>query len=173
MQIKKFCVILQVMHLFLPAHQLGKVTVHPGKEGSTRLFAEKRVNRFVAILCVYRLYGFCFLPCFLRYRMTLYMTSDLHVDHYAENRTEISSFIERYLPSCDVLCVAGDTADNPKIFIDFYRLASLKYRHIFLTFGNHDLTVKHDDSFLSNPFTQTEEKLKWLKEKLSELPDIW
>lgn len=104
--------------------------------------------------------------------MTLYMTSDLHVDHYAENRTEISSFIECYLPSCDVLCVAGDTADNPKIFIDFYRLASLKYRHIFLIFGNHDLTVKHDDSFLSNPFTQTEEKIKWLKEKLSELPDV-
>ena len=80
--------------------------------------------------------------------------------------------MERYLPSCDVLCVAGDTADNPKIFIDFYRLASLKYNQIFLTFGNHDLTVKHDDCFLSNPFTQTEEKLNWIKEKLSELPNV-
>ena len=104
--------------------------------------------------------------------MTLYLTSDLHVDHYAENRTEISNFIERYLPCCDVLCVAGDTSDNPKIFIDFYRLASLKYKHIFLTFGNHDLTVKHDDCFLANPFTQTEEKLNWIKEKLAELPNV-
>ena len=104
--------------------------------------------------------------------MTLYLTSDLHVDHYAENRNEISNFIERYLPCCDVLCVAGDTSDNPKIFIDFYRLASSKYKHIFLTFGNHDLTVKHDDCFLANPFTQTEEKLNWIKEKLAELPNV-
>ena len=104
--------------------------------------------------------------------MTLYLTSDLHIDHYAENRNEISNFMERYLPSCDVLCVAGDTADNPKIFIDFYRLASLKYKQIFLTFGNHDLTVKHDDCFLANPFTQTEEKLTWIKEKLSKLPNV-
>ena len=104
--------------------------------------------------------------------MTLNLTSDLHVDHYAENRTEISNFMERYLPCCDVLCVAGDTADNPKIFIDFYRLASPKYKQIFLTFGNHDLTVKHDDCFLANPFTQTEEKLNWIKEKLSELPNV-
>ena len=104
--------------------------------------------------------------------MDLYLTSDLHVDHYAENRTEISIFVERYLPSCDVLCVAGDTADNPKIFIDFYRLASLRYKHTFLTFGNHDLTVKHDDYFLANPFTQTEEKLNWIKEKLAEIPNV-
>ncbi|MCR4823451.1 MAG: metallophosphoesterase [Treponema sp.] len=104
--------------------------------------------------------------------MTLYLTSDLHVDHYAENRTEISSFIERYLPSSDVLCVAGDTADNPKIFVDFYRLASQKYRQIFVTFGNHDLTVRHDDYFLQNPFTETDKKLSWIKEKLSELPNV-
>lgn len=104
--------------------------------------------------------------------MTLYLTSDLYVDHYVENRNEISTFINRYLPSCDVLCVAGDTADNPKIFIDFYRLASVKYKHIFLIFGNHDLTVKHDNCFLANPFTLTEEKLNWIKEKLSELQNV-
>ncbi len=46
--------------------------------------------------------------------MTLYLTSDLHVDHYVENRNEISTFINRYLPSCDVLCVAGDTHDTVK-----------------------------------------------------------
>ena len=104
--------------------------------------------------------------------MTLYLTSDLHVDHYVENRNKISTFINRYLPSCDVLCVAGDTADNPKIFIDFYRLASVKYKHIFLIFENHDLTVKHDNCFLTNPFPLTEEKLNWIKEKLSELQNV-
>ena len=104
--------------------------------------------------------------------MTLYLTSDLHADHYVENRNKISTFINRYLPFCDVLCVAGDTADNPKIFIDFYRLASVKYKHIFLIFGNHDLTVKHDNCFLTNPFPLTEEKLNWIKEKLSELQNV-
>ena len=38
-----------------------------GKEDSTHLYAKKRVFRFVAILCVDRLYGFCFLPRFLDY----------------------------------------------------------------------------------------------------------
>ena len=104
--------------------------------------------------------------------MTIYLTSDLHVDHYAENRAEIARFIERMLPDCDALCVAGDTADNPKIFIDFYRLASQKYKRVLLTFGNHDLTVRHDDCFAANPFEQTAPKLEWLKEKLCELPNV-
>ena len=38
-----------------------------GKEDSTHLYAEKRVFRFVAILFVDRLYGFCFLPRLLDY----------------------------------------------------------------------------------------------------------
>ena len=48
----------------------------------------------------------------------------------------------------------------------------LKSANSNITFGNHDLTVKHDDCFLANPFTQTEEKLNWIKEKLAELPNV-
>jgi hypothetical protein len=103
---------------------------------------------------------------------TFYFTSDLHIDHYCDNSSEIPAFIEKFLPKADVLCVAGDTSDNPKLFIDFYRLVSKKYKQVFLVFGNHDLTVRHHDYFLQNPFTDTQTKLEWLKAKLAELPNI-
>lgn len=105
-------------------------------------------------------------------KKSVYLTSDLHIDHYCDNSSQIPAFIEKFLPEAEVLCVAGDTSDNPKLFIDFYRLVSKKYKQTFLIFGNHDLTVQHDDYFLQNPFTDTQTKLNWLKEKLSELPNI-
>ena len=104
--------------------------------------------------------------------MKIYLTSDLHIDHYCDNSTEIPHFIQKFLPSADILCVAGDTSDNPKIFIDFYRQASKLYKSVFLVFGNHDLTVQHDGYFLQNPFTETQKKMNWLKEKLAELPNV-
>lgn len=72
--------------------------------------------------------------------MSFYFTSDLHIDHYCDNSSQIPAFIEKFLPEAEVLCVAGDTSDNPKLFIDFYRLVSKKYKQTFLIFGNHDLT---------------------------------
>ena len=103
---------------------------------------------------------------------TFCFTSDLHIDHYCDTSSEIPAFIEKFLPKADVLCVAGDTSDNPKLFIDFYRLASKRYKQVFLIFGNHDLTVRHNDYFLQNPFTDTQTKLDWLKEKISELSNV-
>lgn len=87
--------------------------------------------------------------------MTFYFTSDLHIDHYCDSSKDIPQFIKKFLPPADILCVAGDTSDNPKIFIDFYREVSKLYKSVFLVFGNHDLTVKHHDYFLQNPFTET------------------
>ena len=105
-------------------------------------------------------------------KTSVYFTSDLHLDHYCDSSSELSAFVEKFLPKAEVLCVAGDTSDNPKLFVDFYRLVSKRYNQIFLIFGNHDLTVQHHDYFLQNPFTKTQDKLNWLKEKLSELPNV-
>lgn len=104
--------------------------------------------------------------------MTFYFTSDLHIDHYCDSSKDIPQFIKKFLPPAEVLCVAGDTSDNPKIFVDFYREVSKIYKSVFLVFGNHDLTVQHHDYFLQNPFTETQKKLDWLKEKLDELPNV-
>ena len=109
---------------------------------------------------------------FVKDFMTFYFTSDLHIDHYCDSSKDIPQFIQKFLPRADILCVAGDTSDNPKIFIDFYREVSKLYKSVFLVFGNHDLTVQHDDYFLQNPFTETQKKLDWLKEKLAELPNV-
>ena len=91
--------------------------------------------------------------------MIIYMTSDLHVDHYINHRVSLENYINNALKPADILCVAGDTCDDPNLFVEFYKMVSPRYKKIFVVFGNHDLTVKHDDCFLSYPFTQTEEKL--------------
>ena len=85
-------------------------------------------------------------------KTSVYFTSDLHLDHYCDSSSELSAFVESFLPKAEVLCVAGDTSDNPKLFVDFYRLVSKRHNQIFLIFGNHDFTVQYHDYFFQNPF---------------------
>ena len=85
-------------------------------------------------------------------KTSVYFSSDLHLDHYCDSSSELSAFVESFLPKAEILCVAGDTSDNPKLFVDFYRLVSKRYNQIFLIFGNHDFTVQYHDYFLQNPF---------------------
>lgn len=86
--------------------------------------------------------------------MTIYMTSDLHVEHYINHRVSLENYINNALKPADVLCVAGDTCDDPNLFVDFYKAVSPRYKKIFVVFGNHDLTIGnqsryHNDSLYS------------------------
>ena len=45
--------------------------------------------------------------------MKIYMTSDLHVDHYLNHRVSLENYIDNALKPVDVLGVAGDTCDDP------------------------------------------------------------
>ena len=51
--------------------------------------------------------------------MTIYMTSDLHVDHYINHRVSLENYINSVLKPADVLCVAGDTCDDQNLFVEF------------------------------------------------------
>ena len=104
--------------------------------------------------------------------MKIYMTSDLHVDHYLYQRVSLENYINYALLPADVLCVAGDTCDNPNAFVEFYKMVSPRYKKIFVVFGNHDLTITNQSYFLNNPFTETQAKLDFLKEELSKLENI-
>lgn len=104
--------------------------------------------------------------------MKIYMTSDLHVDHYGEENISVADFTENALLGADVLCVAGDTSDDPEVFLDFYKTVSPKYKKIFIVFGNHDLTVHNTTYFKCNPFTETQAKLDYLKAELSKLGNV-
>ena len=53
----------------------------------------------------------------------------MHLDHYCDSSSELSAFVEKFLPKAEVLCVAGDTSDNPKLFIDFYRLVGIPEKY--------------------------------------------
>lgn len=104
--------------------------------------------------------------------MTIYMTSDLHVDHYINHRVSLENYIYNALKPADVLCVAGDTCDDPHLFVEFYKAVSPRYKKIFVVFGNHDLTVHNDSYFRNNPFTKTQAKLDFLKAEVSKLGNV-
>lgn len=104
--------------------------------------------------------------------MTIYMTSDLHVDHYINHRVSLENYIYNALKPADVLCVAGDTCDNPHLFVEFYKAVSPRYKKIFVVFGNHDLTVHNESYFRNNPFTETQAKLDFLKAEVSKLGNV-
>lgn len=104
--------------------------------------------------------------------MTIYMTSDLHVDHYINHRVSLENYINNALKPADVLCVAGDTCDNPNVFVEFYKAVSPRYKKIFVVFGNHDLTVGNQSYFRNNPFTETQAKLDFLKTEVSKLGNV-
>ena len=104
--------------------------------------------------------------------MTIYMTSDLHVDHYINHRVSLENYINNALKPADVLCVAGDTCDAPNLFVEFYRLVSPRYKKIIVVFGNHDLTVHNESYFRNNPFTETQAKLDFLKAEVSKFGNV-
>ena len=104
--------------------------------------------------------------------MTIYMTSDLHVDHYINHRVSLENYINNALKPADVLCVAGDTCDNPNVFVEFYKAISPRYKKIFVVFGNHDLTIGNQSYFRNNPFTETQAKLDFLKTEVSKLGNV-
>lgn len=104
--------------------------------------------------------------------MTIYMTSDLHVDHYINHRVSLENYIYNALKPAEVLCVAGDTCDDPHLFVEFYKAVSPRYKKIFVVFGNHDLTVHNDSYFRNNPFTETQAKLDFLKAEVSKLGNV-
>lgn len=100
------------------------------------------------------------------------MTSDLHVDHYINHRVSLENYIYNALKLADVLCVAGDTCDDPHLFVEFYKAVSPRYKKIFVVFGNHDLTVHNESYFRNNPFTETQAKLDFLKAEVSKLGNV-
>jgi len=128
--------------------------------------------------------------------MTIYMTSDLHVDHwfktnqrnedvkalseacldasyhYINHRVSLENYINNALKPADVLCVAGDTCDAPHLFVEFYKVVSPRYKKIFVIFGNHDLTVHNESYFRNNSFTETQAKLDFLKAEVSKLGNV-
>ena len=104
--------------------------------------------------------------------MIIYMTSDLHVDHYINHQVSLENYINNALKPADVLCVAGDTCYDPNLFVDFYKAVSPHYKKIFVVFGNHDLTVHNDSYFRNNPFTKTQAKLDFLKAEVSKLRNV-
>lgn len=104
--------------------------------------------------------------------MKIYMTSDLHVDHYLNHRVSLENYIDNALKPADVLCVAGDTCDNPSLFVEFYKSVSPRYEKIFVVFGNHDLTVGNDSYFRNNPFRETEAKLNYLKKEIKKIGNV-
>ena len=92
--------------------------------------------------------------------------------HYINHRVSLENYINNALKPADVLCVAGDTCDDPHLFVEFYKAVSPRYKKIFVVFGNHDLTVHNESYFQNNPFTETQAKLDFLKAEVSRFGNV-
>ena len=113
--------------------------------------------------------------------MLTYFISDLHLDAWcplttnkAILRKSFDELYERYFLPAEAVSIAGDIADDDVTFLAFCKYISEKYKHVYLVFGNHDLTVR--GSFIDlDGFTQwktTEDKLDYLKMSLLALHNV-
>lgn len=113
--------------------------------------------------------------------MLTYFISDLHLDAWCPLTTNkgilrksFEELYSRYFIPAEAVSIAGDIADDEFTFLAFCEFISEKYKHVYLVFGNHDLTVK--GSFIDlDGFKQwktTEDKLDYLKISLMAYPNV-
>lgn len=80
--------------------------------------------------------------------MNCYFVSDIHIDAHLPQLTpggKRSSAYHKWMDAnflpADILCIAGDVADNSRIFVDFMMALRGRYKYVVYVYGNHDVGV--------------------------------
>ena len=80
--------------------------------------------------------------------MDCYFVSDLHIDSWLPDLTPGSKrsasyhkWMDSNLLPADILCIAGDVADNSRVFSDFMIACRNRYKYVVYVYGNHDVGV--------------------------------
>ena len=76
--------------------------------------------------------------------MKVYMTSDIHLDHYFGSNTTVTAikkYLEKVLLPADVLCIAGDISDHTDVFAKGIDAACDLYKDVVFCLGNHDYAI--------------------------------
>lgn len=106
--------------------------------------------------------------------------SDIHIDFYIDKldtmlpRGADTKEYDTVLPvmewfytnkmsgyrDADAILIAGDICNDVYNQINFLRFIGTKYRDVYCTFGNHDMTVVGHTFGLGNPYATSEERMK-------------
>lgn len=99
--------------------------------------------------------------------MLVYFVSDIHIDKQLSGKRPGSKpsrayhrWIDENLLPADVLCIAGDIADNAKTLIDFLAACRNRYKHVIFVYGNHDIGIYNNE--FTNVFEKVEQINIWL-----------
>ena len=99
--------------------------------------------------------------------MDCYFVSDLHVDAHLPHLTpggKRSSVYHKWMDSnllpADILCIAGDIANNSRTFLDFIMACRGRYKYVVFVYGNHDIGV-FDNEYESS-LLKVEQMNTWL-----------
>lgn len=111
--------------------------------------------------------------------MQALLISDLHVDFYcpcsAQYETllpHFEDFFRRYMTPADIVCIAGDIANDALNQVFFLRFLSGKYGKVYCVLGNHDIIVK-GGTFVPSPFDTSEERIQYVKEEAAKLGNVY
>lgn len=84
--------------------------------------------------------------------MKVYFVNDIHIDKQglkwkvgSKQSTVIGKWIDENLLPADILCIAGDIADDPVIFIDFLSACRDRYKEVVFVFGDNDIAVRKNE----------------------------
>lgn len=84
--------------------------------------------------------------------MNCYFVNDIHIDQQGldlkpgtkQTRVLHKWIDENFLPA-DILCIAGDIADDSRIFMDFLAACRDRYSDVVFVFGDHDISVANKE----------------------------
>lgn len=84
--------------------------------------------------------------------MNCYFVNDIHIDQQGldlkpgtkQTRVLHKWIDENFLPA-DILCIAGDIADDSRIFMDFLAACRDRYADVVFVFGDHDISVANKE----------------------------
>lgn len=98
---------------------------------------------------------------------TIFLLSDLHIDHYLGGDPSISAIkklLEPHLCPADIISIAGDISNYTKASAKTLKALSEMYSHVVWTIGNHDM-VSHngENSFI---------KVNRIAESVKTVPNI-
>lgn len=100
--------------------------------------------------------------------MDCFFVNDLHIDKHLPNlmkgqkhSASYHKWMEQNLLPADVLCIAGDVADNSLVFIDFLAACRGVYKDVIFIYGNHDIGIY--DSEYDSVFMKVEKQNKWVE----------
>lgn len=104
--------------------------------------------------------------------MTITILSDIHIDYWVRvpNEEHLLKFMKLVFGQGDVIVIAGDISENPKMTIMFLKLLKKHfYKYVVCVFGNHDYYVHGDEKY---EYSSSIKKVERIRLAIKGLKDV-